>query len=176
MVFYYEDKFRQLGQYEDQELDGLYYNRFRYYDSNTGTYISQDPIRLAGNNPNFYAYTFDSNSEVDVFGLHLNSNSAVGNFGIYEIKIDGELYKIGKADLARITQSSGNPTRLHQQLRKLQEIHPDKVISGEVVQKGLKTTLEAKSIETARLQAHFDTTGEVPEGNKKSFKPKTDCK
>ncbi|OCG55289.1 hypothetical protein A9G36_05840 [Gilliamella sp. Choc6-1] len=60
--------FRQLGQYEDVET-GLYYNRFRYYDSNTGTYISQDPIGLAGNNPNFYAYTFDSNTMVDVFGL-----------------------------------------------------------------------------------------------------------
>ena len=30
--------FRQLRQYEDKELDGLYYNRFRYYDSNRGTY------------------------------------------------------------------------------------------------------------------------------------------
>ena len=50
--------FRQLGQYEDIET-GLYYNRFRYYDSNTGTYISQDPIGLAGNNPNFYAYGAD---------------------------------------------------------------------------------------------------------------------
>nr|WP_080715925.1 RHS repeat-associated core domain-containing protein [Gilliamella apicola] len=60
--------FRQLGQYEDVET-GLYYNRFRYYDSNTGTYISQDPIGLAGNNPNFYAYVHDSNTMVDVFGL-----------------------------------------------------------------------------------------------------------
>ncbi|MFJ1382450.1 DUF6531 domain-containing protein [Capnocytophaga canimorsus] len=60
--------FRQLGQYEDVET-GLYYNRFRYYDCNTGTYISQDPIGLAGNNPNIYAYVFDSNTEVDVFGL-----------------------------------------------------------------------------------------------------------
>ena len=60
--------FRQLGQYEDVET-GLYYNRFRYYDSHTGTYISQDPIRLAGNNPNFYAYTHDSNAWMDPFGL-----------------------------------------------------------------------------------------------------------
>ena len=59
--------FRQLGQYEDKELDGLYYNWFRYYDSNTGTYISQDPIGLQGNNPNFYAYTFDSNSHSDPY-------------------------------------------------------------------------------------------------------------
>ncbi|MWP50413.1 MULTISPECIES: RHS repeat-associated core domain-containing protein [unclassified Gilliamella] len=60
--------FRQLGQYEDVET-GLYYNRFRYYNPETGLYISQDPIKLAGNNPNFYAYTFDSNTMVDVFGL-----------------------------------------------------------------------------------------------------------
>lgn len=32
--------FRQLGQYEDEELEGLYYNRFRYYDCNIGGYIS----------------------------------------------------------------------------------------------------------------------------------------
>ena len=30
--------FRQLGQYEDEETE-LYYNRFRYYDPNTGGYI-----------------------------------------------------------------------------------------------------------------------------------------
>ena len=60
--------FRQLGQYEDVET-GLYYNRFRYYSPDIGGYISQDPIGLAGNNPNFYAYVFDSNSQFDFFGL-----------------------------------------------------------------------------------------------------------
>ncbi len=57
-----------MGQYEDEELGGLYYNRFRYYDSGSGTYISQDPIGLAGGF-NFYAYVRDSNGWVDVFGL-----------------------------------------------------------------------------------------------------------
>ena len=71
--------FRQLGQYEDKELDGLYYNRFRYYDSNTGTYISQDPIGLAGNNPNLYAYTHDSNTWVDPFGLNPLVGLDLGN-------------------------------------------------------------------------------------------------
>ncbi|MFJ1376770.1 DUF6531 domain-containing protein [Capnocytophaga canimorsus] len=60
--------FRYQGQYYDSEVD-LCYNRFRYYDCNTGSYISQDPIRLAGNNPTLYGYVFDSNTEVDVFGL-----------------------------------------------------------------------------------------------------------
>ena len=60
--------FLYQGQYYDEEI-GLAYNRFRYYSPDSGTYISQDPIGLAGNNPNFYGYTFDCNTEVDVWGL-----------------------------------------------------------------------------------------------------------
>jgi RHS repeat-associated protein len=60
--------FRQLGQYEDVEI-GLYYNRFRYYSPDTGSYISQDPIGLHSGEPNFYAYVHDSNSWIDPFGL-----------------------------------------------------------------------------------------------------------
>jgi RHS repeat-associated protein len=77
--------FRQLGQYADEELEGLYYNRFRYYDSNTGGYISQDPIRLEGNNPNFYAYTRDSNRIVDIFGL---IECSLGEHGEYVYRFD----------------------------------------------------------------------------------------
>ncbi|MDO4727360.1 MAG: RHS repeat-associated core domain-containing protein, partial [Porphyromonadaceae bacterium] len=40
---------------EDAELEGLYYNRYRWYNSETGCYISQDPIGLAGG-LNVYAY------------------------------------------------------------------------------------------------------------------------
>ncbi len=32
-------------------------------------YISQDPIRLEGNNPTLYGYVWDTNSNVDIFGL-----------------------------------------------------------------------------------------------------------
>jgi RHS repeat-associated protein len=55
------------GQYEDEET-GLCYNRFRYYDSESGYYISQDPIGLAGSIA-LYAYVHDTNGWVDVFGL-----------------------------------------------------------------------------------------------------------
>lgn len=60
--------FRYQGQYEDEET-GLYYNRFRYYSPDTGTYISQDPIGLEGNNPNIYAYVHNSNTWIDPLGL-----------------------------------------------------------------------------------------------------------
>ena len=60
--------FKYQGQYEDAET-GLYYNRFRYYDPNAGSYISQDPIGLAGDNPTLYGYVSDSNINIDILGL-----------------------------------------------------------------------------------------------------------
>ena len=58
------------GQYLDAETE-LVYNYKRYYSQETGCYISQDPIGLAGNNPTLYGYVFDSNTEVDIFGLDI---------------------------------------------------------------------------------------------------------
>ena len=61
--------FLYQGQYYDFET-GLCYNRFRYYSPETGSYISQDPIGLAGGNPTLYGYVKDSNWWVDRFGLN----------------------------------------------------------------------------------------------------------
>ncbi|AZA78667.1 RHS repeat-associated core domain-containing protein [Chryseobacterium sp. G0186] len=61
------------GQYADKELGGLCYNRFRYYDIGAGLYLSQDPIGLAGNNPNLYAYVKDTTGWIDVTGLSMFS-------------------------------------------------------------------------------------------------------
>lgn len=47
----------------------MYYNRFRYYSPESGIYISQDPIKLAGNNQSLYAYVPNTNIEIDVYGL-----------------------------------------------------------------------------------------------------------
>ncbi|KGN80898.1 hypothetical protein HR13_02705 [Porphyromonas gulae] len=59
--------FLYQGQYWDEETD-LCYNRFRYYNPSSGTYISQDPIRLAGGIA-LYGYVHDSNSWIDPLGL-----------------------------------------------------------------------------------------------------------
>lgn len=60
-------RLRFPGQYEDAE-SGLYYNRFRYYDCETGQYISADPTGLNGGiNP--YGYVQNPLTWVDPLGL-----------------------------------------------------------------------------------------------------------
>jgi len=62
--------FRFPGQYEDCET-GLYYNRFRYYDYDSGEYVSQDPIGLVGG-LGIYSYVRCVTTYIDIFGLASN--------------------------------------------------------------------------------------------------------
>jgi RHS repeat-associated protein len=58
---------RFAGQYADRET-GLYYNHHRYYDPNTGRYLSQDPLGLApAQNPT--AYVHNPTTRMDPMGL-----------------------------------------------------------------------------------------------------------
>jgi RHS repeat-associated protein len=57
--------------YQGQSIDeetGLAYNRFRYYDNESGNYLSQDPIGLGGGT-NLYGYVNNTNNWVDLLGL-----------------------------------------------------------------------------------------------------------
>ena len=55
------------GQWFDEE-SGLAYNRFRYYDPESGNYISSDPIGLSGGERPF-GYVGNPLDWVDLFGL-----------------------------------------------------------------------------------------------------------
>ncbi len=113
--------FRQMGQYEDEELGGLYYNRFRYYDSGSGVYISQDPIGLAGGG-NLYAYVSDCNGWVDVFGLSPNDFYSVW----YQMKLKPEDFgKSRPTHFARANDVLAGDLKSNPTLRKaLEEINP----------------------------------------------------
>ncbi|MCH8150243.1 MAG: hypothetical protein IH987_20065, partial [Planctomycetes bacterium] len=104
--------------------------------------------------------------------VNLNSDDAVAKFGLYEIHINGSIYKVGKANLGRVTRSSGLPTRMHQQVRKLEKVFGKGNVMGKVVDDlGETTTLLAKHAEHARILDSFKKTGFVPLGNWKSFRP-----
>lgn len=57
---------RFQGQYYDEE-SGLHYNRFRYYDPETGRFIQQDPIGLLGG-LNHYQYAPNPLQWIDRWG------------------------------------------------------------------------------------------------------------
>ncbi|CNH96732.1 YD repeat-containing protein [Yersinia aldovae] len=74
---------RFAGQYADAE-SGLHYNRFRYYDGETGQYLCPDPIGLLGGvNP--YAYVHNPLGWVDPLGLVAASTPGYNVYGLYEV-------------------------------------------------------------------------------------------
>ncbi|VWC38626.1 YD repeat-containing protein [Burkholderia lata] len=58
---------RFQGQYRDEET-GLHYNRYRYYDPDSGRFVSKDPIGLAGG-LNVYQYAPNPSAWIDPLGL-----------------------------------------------------------------------------------------------------------
>jgi len=62
-----ENNIRFQGQYFDEET-GLHYNRHRYYNPDTGQFISQDPIGLLGG-VNNYQYAPNPLGWIDPLGL-----------------------------------------------------------------------------------------------------------
>jgi RHS repeat-associated protein len=96
--------FRYQEQYHDAETD-LYYNRFRYYDPDSGNYLSQDPIGLNGGTC-LYDYVYDTNFLVDIFGLNPLSGTGtvfeVGTYDILKIKsagLDLDAHHVGQGVL-----------------------------------------------------------------------------
>jgi RHS repeat-associated protein len=84
---------RFQGQYADDET-GLHYNRFRYYDPETGRYLSPDPIGLKGG-PNAYGYARDPTHWIDPLGLAVNTPGT----GVVYLRTDPNTRKeyVGKA-------------------------------------------------------------------------------
>ena len=109
--------FKYQGQYEDAET-GLYYNRFRYYDPNAGSYISQDPIELVGENPTLYSHVKSPNSQLDLLGLDVYALVAThdGWYPVYEYGTKDPIAytKLNKGDIYKIGETQHPKTRYSQ--------------------------------------------------------------
>ncbi|WP_284415750.1 RHS repeat-associated core domain-containing protein, partial [Acidovorax sp. SUPP3334] len=89
-----EQPFRFQGQQFDEET-GLHYNRFRYYDSTIGRFVSQDPIGLNGG-LNLFIYGANSLNWLDPLGLNTRKRTEKPNQS--RRKCDCEKWKIERVD------------------------------------------------------------------------------
>lgn len=71
---------RLPGQHHDAET-GLCYNRHRYYDANLGSYVSQDPIGLAGGIAPFAYAQQNPLQVVDPMGLYADAGAPLPGLG-----------------------------------------------------------------------------------------------
>lgn len=182
-----ECPFRYQGQYEDEET-GLYYNRFRYYEPKVGSYLSQDPFKLLGNNPTFYGYVFDTNNWLDPFGLDVYELKAAsdGWYPVYENgSTDPVAYtKLKKGDTYKIGESQRSSKRYSSTRKKEARVNKSKATSvaigpdGKAIPNttaGLDMTFISKGgtkdvdrlQETAEIENYQkNNNGELPPGNK----------
>lgn len=171
--------FLYQGQYVDAET-GLAYNRFRYYDNESGSYISQDPIGLNGGMV-LYGYVHDTNYWVDIYGWHGNELGNISDSILYDIKINGTQFKYGiaNANANRVTKTdisvirpngsvtvipAGTPTRLSSQLRKAYSNYDDVKLDTQF--HSSISTADMREIENRAILAHLDATGKIPSGNR----------
>ena len=79
--------FRFQGQFFDGET-GLHYNRFRYYDSDVGMFISRDPIGLLGGN-NVFQYAPNPVMWIDPWGLVHEKTKGYHVYGLFDVDSKG---------------------------------------------------------------------------------------
>ncbi|ECY6131834.1 type IV secretion protein Rhs, partial [Salmonella enterica subsp. enterica serovar Mississippi] len=105
-----QQNLRFQGQYLDRET-GLHYNLYRFYDPDTGKFISGDPIGLEGG-LNLYQYAPNPLSWIDPLGLTCkltnqqfknklkrirNQTAAGGNRGITGVVSQNDAFRLGEA-------------------------------------------------------------------------------
>ena len=155
--------------FQGQSLDvetGLHYNRFRYYDSDVGMFISRDPIGLLGGS-NVFQYAPNPVRWIDPWGLaklHKNNKNYEGNFSLYSVWEDDsrtEILKIGKADADDIMPTTGDVRRMHTSLRKAQVNYP-KAVAGITLELGKTTTGNAEAIEASQVRALREQGHKLP--------------
>ena len=185
--------FRFQGQYKDSET-GLYYNRLRFYDSNIGNYLNQDPTGLIGGNPTLYGYVKNINAQIDLYGLCVYELVATsdGWYPVYEkgklnptsyVRLNqGDVYKIGESqnpqsrysqvrlDEARINKSTATSVAIDTNGKPKLDINGNIMTAGlemDIDQNTIGNTKQAdRSIETQRIKTYEQNNHHLPAGNK----------
>ncbi len=104
------DRFGYTGREWDSEI-GLYYYRARYYDPNTGRFISEDPIQFGGGDPNLYRYVGNSPGNFrDPSGKIISFGTTLAGAGIGGV--GGLFYGLGHECVSVVQGNSWNWTNV----------------------------------------------------------------
>ncbi|WAC00434.1 DUF6531 domain-containing protein [Pseudomonas putida] len=111
-----EQNLRFQGQYYDDET-GLHYNTFRYYDPETGRFISHDPIGLLGGY-NLYSYVSNPFNRIDPWGWCEKKGMGVSKSGHHVPSVrksKGRPFAVSRSDKTRPTlfPKGENPEHEH---------------------------------------------------------------
>ncbi|MFG2367071.1 RHS repeat-associated core domain-containing protein [Streptomyces mirabilis] len=91
------------GQYADPET-GLSYNHFRYYDPETGRYVSSDPLGLAPS-PDHHAYVSNPLIESDPLGLFTcKVENALKDWQSRRYQFGSDQFMLDKKNLAHVLE------------------------------------------------------------------------
>ncbi|WP_239384242.1 RHS repeat-associated core domain-containing protein, partial [Delftia tsuruhatensis] len=96
----HQQNLRYQGQYLDRDT-GLHYNTFRYYDADTGRFLCQDPIGLAGG-MNLYQYAPNALDWIDPWGWQKCKIAGFENLkkaGLEKLNLARESFNSGRKKL-----------------------------------------------------------------------------
>lgn len=122
-----EDNLRFPGQYYDAET-GLHYNWHRYYDPDTGRYLTPDPIGLAGG-INLYSYSYQNPvNYIDPLGLFGDGTRRPGHenpdaFPGHSDFVGGDQFDFTRIDHGRLNPY--NPLSTWRHFRNLEDVEKD---------------------------------------------------
>src|SRR5260221_13872115 len=102
----------------------MYFYRARYYGTNSGRFLSEDPLEFAGNGPNLYAYAGNNPiGNVDPSGCgFVDCSKAIADLAkaLWNAKHDlNNLDKSGKCDTGHKRELEQRKKNLEDQLRKV---------------------------------------------------------
>lgn len=158
----FEQNLRYQGQYLDRQT-GLHYNTFRYYDPDTGRFLCQDPIGLAGG-LNLYIYAPNAFAWIDPWGLDELYALTAKKDGWYPVYEYGKKQSIGevflnKGDLWKIGESKNGSKRYTAKFLTSLNLKYETLFSG--------TSKETnRFFERMKIKGYLSWKGRLPPGNK----------